>query len=301
MGVDLDDCVDHDNPDPKAIAILDRIGCRYIEISPSGRGLRSFGYSKPEIRRKGILDGIKVELYSRGRYLTVTGHVLREGPIYELPGFTSVSNSLAPTEEHRGVRRITEDDISHPPYSSVVIPCSTIPDSIGQRNKKLFELARHLQGTIINAEIKDVRAYVLEWHRLSLPVIGTKDFGITWADFIRGWEKVRFPLGKTLTDVLAGVSQDPIPEGIQTLGYGNHGIEIARICQRLATHQGAEPFFIGARKAGELLGIHFTDAAKLLSALVADGVINLVEKGAGNRASRYRWAIQQPSSSLIKK
>lgn len=304
VGVDLDGCVAHGTPDPKAIAILDRIGCRYIEISPSGTGLRSFGYSMQENRCKGILDGIKVELYSGGRYLTVTGHVFREGSITALPGFISLSNSLAPTEENRGAQRTTEDDISHPPLSSVVNLDSFLPTEIGQRNIKLFELARYLKGANLNAEVRDVRdvrAYVQEWHRRSLSIIGTKDFGITWADFTRGWEKVHIPYGKTLTDVLDGLSQDYIPDEIQALGYGNQGDEMVRICHRLAKYHGEEPFYISSRKAGELLGIHYTEAAKLLVALVADGVISLVEKGAGKRASRYKWVFPQSPSTLIKK
>lgn len=48
------------------------------------------------------------------------------------------------------------------------------------------------------------------------------------------------------------------------------------------------PFFISARQAGEVLGVHFTDASKMLSALVADGGLTLVSKGAGKVASRYR-------------
>jgi hypothetical protein len=38
-----------------------------------------------------------------------------------------------------------------------------------------------------------------------------------------------------------------------------------------------------------VLGIHFTDASKMLAALVRDGVLQLVSKGAGKVASRYRF------------
>ena len=140
-----------------------------------------------------------------------------------------------------------------------------------------------------SAPLVELRIIVREWHRLALPVIGTKDFGITWADFLRGWEKVCFPAGETLAAVLKDVDDDLLPDGIEALMYGDHGKTLAKICLRLASHHGPEPFFISARQAGKLLNIHFTDASKLLSALVADGVIKLVERGAGKRASRYRW------------
>ncbi|WP_143705502.1 hypothetical protein [Pollutimonas subterranea] len=289
VGIDLDGCVERGKPDMRAIALLDRIGCGYVEFSPSGKGLRSFGFSGPPRRCKGVMDGISVEVYSTSRYLTVTGHVLREGPIVELPGFTSLSDDLVPTEENRREHRITEDDRSHLQYSSVGIPCHTIPIEESQRNKRLFELARYLKGEIPNGTAAQLRALVQEWHRLALPAIGTKDFGITWADFIRGWEKVRFPTGAILATVLEGVDGDPLPDGIETLGYGHHGIMLVKICLRLALHHDPEPFFISVRQAGGLLNIHFTDASKLLSALVTDGVIALAERGGGKRASRYRW------------
>src|SRR5690606_4010765 len=84
VGIDLDNCVKHGKPDPQALALLERIGSRYIEFSPSGRGLRGFGYSAPPKRCKGVIEGISVELYATARYLTVTGHALNDGPIAEL-------------------------------------------------------------------------------------------------------------------------------------------------------------------------------------------------------------------------
>lgn len=289
VGIDLDSCVEDGKPDPRAIALLDRIGCRYVEFSPSGNGLRGFGFAGSPRRCKGVIDGISVELYSTKRYLTVTGHVFCEGPIVDLPGFFSISDELAPTEENRRLQRITEDYRSHLQYSSVGIPSHTIPTAESQRNKRLFELVRYLKGKMPSAPLVELRIIVREWHRLALPVIGTKDFGITWADFLRGWEKVCFPAGETLAAVLKDVDDDLLPDGIEALMYGDHGKTLAKICLRLASHHGPEPFFISARQAGKLLNIHFTDASKLLSALVADGVIKLVERGAGKRASRYRW------------
>lgn len=300
VGIDLDNCVKHGKPDPQALALLARIGSRYIEFSPSGRGLRGFGYSAPPKRCKGVIDGISVELYATARYLTVTGHALNDGPIAELPGFLSVSDALAPTEENRREQRTTEDDRSHLLYSSVGIPAHTIPTEEGQRNKRLFELARYLKGAYPQATPNELRDVVQEWHRLALPAIGTKDFSVTWSDFMRGWEKVRFPAGATLAAILEGIDADPLPDGIKALGYGDQGQKLVKVCRRLADHHSPEPFFISARQAGDLVGIHFTDASKVLAALAADGVIELVERGAGNRASRYRWTFSSTKAHEAK-
>ncbi|WP_233598042.1 hypothetical protein [Comamonas sp. BIGb0124] len=291
VGIDLDGCVHGGRPEPAALALLERIGCGYVEVSPSGTGLRSFGYAGAPTRCKGRVDGISVELYATARYLTVTGRVLQSGPLSALPGFQSVANVLGgPTEENRGEQRITEDDLSHLLSSSVgAVIQHTLPATEGQRNKSLFALARHLKGLSPAAKRDDLRQIVADWHRLALPVIGTEEFSTSWADFMRGWDKVRMPFGSTIEQILDGVAADPLPPGVAALGYGEKANLLVKICRRLADHHAPEPFFIGARQAGELIDMHFTDASKVLYALVTDDVLELVKRGAGKVASRYRF------------
>ncbi len=89
VGVDLDKCVHAGEPDPAALRLLDRVGCRYIEASPSGTGLRGFGYGEniAGTRAWGKLDDLNVELYANGRYMTVTGNTLQAGPLVRLRAF----------------------------------------------------------------------------------------------------------------------------------------------------------------------------------------------------------------------
>lgn len=295
VGVDLDHVVRNGAPDPAAMALLNRIGCEFIELSPSGTGLHGWGFGPDIGGRRGKLDGINVELYSRGRYLTMTGRPLKDGPLVELSGFTEVADALHSSQENftnRREQRSTEDDSGHLLCSSVGIPPHTLPTNVGERNKKLFELARWLKGTRPDAPRAELRAIVQEWHRLVLPVIGTKDFATTWGDFLRGWEKVRIPYGATLTAILGGIdSSAPLPDAIVALAYGEKGNDLYRICMALQAHAGAEPFFLSARQAGEMTGMYFTDASKVLSAFVADGVLELVVRGVGRIASRYRLTL----------
>lgn len=135
VGVDLDKVVTDGQADPAAIALLDRIGCQYIELSPSGNGLRGFGRGPNIGGRRGVLDGVRCELYSDKRYLTVTGQVLRDGPLLALPGFADAVHALAgntPTEDNGGVQRIAEENSSHLLCSSVGIPSSTLPTTEGE-------------------------------------------------------------------------------------------------------------------------------------------------------------------------
>ena len=287
VGVDLDKCVQSGEPAPAALGLMDRIGCKYIEISPSGTGLRGFGYGDNITGRRGQLDGINVELYASKRYLTVTGRPLLSGPLVPLPGFSEVAHAIRPPD----LQKRTEDDRSNLLCSSVGIPAHTLPAQEGQRNRCLFELARWVKGNHSHATREEVRAIAQEWHRLALPVIGTKDFAVTWADFTRGMEKVRQPHGSTMQAIISNIDHTtPLPPGIDALGYGDAAKHLVRLCQALQGHEGDAPFFISARQTGEVLGVHFTDASKLLAALVADGVLTLVSKGAGKVASRYRFA-----------
>lgn len=289
VGVDLDKCVDAGEPAPAAMGLLDRVGCKYIEFSPSGTGLRGFGYGDNIEGRRGRIDGINVELYASKRYMTVTGRTLMPGPLVNLPGFSDVANAIRPLD----LQKRTEDDRSNPLYTSVLFcryPSDTVPKEQRQRNRCLFALARYLKGTQPNATREELRAIVASWHATYLSVIGTKDFAVTWTDFLNGWDKVRQPHGATMQSVLETIDPRlPLPAGIMAMGYGAMGNQLVRVCAALQAHQGDAPFFLSARQAGEVLGIHFTDASKMMAALVADGVLELVSKGAGKVASRYRF------------
>ena len=290
VGVDLDKCVTEGQPAPAALGLLDRVGCEYIELSPSGTGLRGFGYGDNITGRRGHLDGVNVELYSSKRYLTVTGRAIKSGPLVPLPGFSEVAHAIRPPD----LQKSAEDYRSNLQSSSVFfcrLPAHTLPTQEGQRNRCLFELARWAKGTHPDATREELRAIAQEWHRLALPVIGTKDFAVTWTDFTRGLEKVRQPHGTTMQAIITNIDRTtPLPPGIEALGYGSTGLDLVRLCMALQLHEGTAPFFISARQAGEVLGVHFTDASKMLSALVADGVLTLVSKGVGRKASRYRFA-----------
>ena len=146
-----------------------------------------------------------------------------------------------------------------------------------------------MKGKQPKATREELRAIVGSWHAQCLSVIGTKDFSVTWTDFLNGWDKVRQPYGVIMQSVLETIDPlAPLPAGIVDLGYGAAGNQLVRVCAALQTHQGDKPFFISARQAGEVLGVHFTDASKMMAALVGDGVLKLVSKGAGKVASRYR-------------
>jgi hypothetical protein len=95
VGIDLDQCILDGKPSVEAMTLMHKLGVQYIEVSPSGTGLRGFGYAeKLEKGVNGRLDGLKVELYSDVRFMTVTGHVLQPGPLARLKGFTDLAEKV---------------------------------------------------------------------------------------------------------------------------------------------------------------------------------------------------------------
>lgn len=165
-----------------------------------------------------------------------------------------------------------------------------LPDNIGQRNKRLFELARHLKGLMPGASKTQLREIVTEWHRRALSNIGTAGFAESWGDFQRGWDACHTPYGSVLSRIIGEIDMtEAAPESLLSLGYNDKELLLCKICKQLQTHAGDEPFFLSARQAGALAGLHYTDAAKVLYAMVADDVLVLLRKGAGKVASRYHY------------
>jgi putative DNA primase/helicase len=83
-GIDLDDCItDSGSYTPLAAEIVSDYRETYAERSPSGNGLRLFVRGKAKRTLK--LDGVGVEVYNDGRYLTVTGDQVEDTPTAILP------------------------------------------------------------------------------------------------------------------------------------------------------------------------------------------------------------------------
>lgn len=66
---------------------------------------------------------------------------------------------------------------------------------------------------------------------------------------------------------------------------------LAGLCRELQRTAGDRPFYLSCRDAGRLLGATPVQASRWLFLLVADGVLEEVEKGEVRtmKASQYRW------------
>jgi len=82
-GIDLDDCLDA-NGTLKAWGqgIVERFSDTYIEISPSGTGLKIWarGSIPANLAGSNVGDG-QIEIYDHARYFVVTGRIFRSAPL----------------------------------------------------------------------------------------------------------------------------------------------------------------------------------------------------------------------------
>lgn len=82
--IDLDHVIADNTIHPAALELVSQYPGNYIEISPSGDGLHIWGTSAEAGGTRRIENGIHVERYSTGRYITITGNVYQHGGLLPL-------------------------------------------------------------------------------------------------------------------------------------------------------------------------------------------------------------------------
>lgn len=172
---------------------------------------------------------------------------------------------------------------------------ASLPGGPGQREAKLFDLARRLKGIphLSDAPVDSLACVVRDWWWRALPFIRTQEWQETWGAFSRAWKRVAFPIGT-----------GPIHEMIRTAAFGSEPLEADRygnpvvrrlvsVCaalQSAARSVGTDHFFLSCRTASAACDFHgpngYRTAARWLKRLVADGVLELVKAGIGGTSSR---------------
>jgi hypothetical protein len=167
----------------------------------------------------------------------------------------------------------------------------TIPNSEGQRNRKLFDFARALKGLdeFKTAALVKVKPTVRQWHTAALPFIGTKDFDATWMEFGYAWDRVRTAMGSDpLAEALIRARAAVLPPEASDYDSENSRL-LVKVCIELQRVSADQPFFLSCRSAGALLDIDHDSANKLLLMLVRDGLLKLVRRGNEHRANRFLY------------
>lgn len=193
----------------------------------------------------------------------------------------------------------TEGELSNGELEEVL---KCLPDGPGQREQKLFELARRLKGMphIADADAESLKCVVRDWWRRSLPVIRTQAWETTWTAFGRSWDRAKYAIDVPAFHAklrTAAYGPEP-PEADQyTKSEVRRLVAVSADLQSSASAVGMDRFYLSCRTAAAACGFEgkhgYRSAARWLKRLVADGVLELVEAGVGGTASRlasqYRY------------
>lgn len=304
--VDIDHCVHEGTPHPDAIEAMRLLGIGYVEISPSGHGLHGFGYLEGGYRAHIRIGGVDAELYSQRRFITVTGVTVWNHGVKNIDASQLLEHAkIGATEENEDTEDFDESDdkddiecnasLSYPSSVASVrvrdhehrLPSSCTPISEGQRNRKLFELARFLRGICPDLTESEQKTCVRQWHDLYKTVIATKDFGDSWLDFKHGWTRVTTPYGQRLEAALGRMDDFTVPESVAE--YGKGLCRLYQLCRALA-NQDEGTFFLSMPTVAEALGCDVSTISRQIARLREDGVLEVVEAHIVNkRARRFRF------------
>lgn len=169
----------------------------------------------------------------------------------------------------------------------------TLPTAFSQRNAAVFRFARALKaipsvGCLTARTLRALRPVVKAWYERGKENMLTRDFGTTWGDFAHAWERVKFAEGD---DVLGKALEraETADAPAWASDYAPTQRLLASLCRELQRGAGSAPFFLGARTAGECVGVDKDTANRWLWAFEADGAIEVVQKGSRQSGKATRW------------
>lgn len=178
----------------------------------------------------------------------------------------------------------------------------SLPHRVGERNRKLFDLARSLRGIplMASASTTDLESIVRRWHQLAYSAIGTKSFAESWADFLHGWGKVKFANSDKVVEE-AWKRAQVAPILAEADKYDSESMrQLAALCLELQRLHGVGcKFFLATRTAAKFLGRNHTDVAKWVNLFVQENVLTVFPTPNRRMAPRFlytgpSWTGQQP-------
>jgi hypothetical protein len=295
--IDIDGCLSDEEASKESLAIMREYGVGYVEVSPSGTGLHGYGLADLRGIKKTrfTLCGTKVEIYSHSRFMTVTGHVVWDSGLTELPLLVEALQTYA-SEEKEGKEDI-EDMESHSSLSSASslasmmiegksyqLPVGCIPTGYGQRNEAIFEFARFVKGKHPTADKAMRKQYVGAWFANNVSRIATKDIGDSYVDFEHAWSRVKFPYGEEWSKAKSLMGGFPVPPDL--VEYGHRMCKVYQLCRALESLSPSGVFFVALKPAGDALECDEATVSRYLHRLIDNEVIGIEESHVPNRRAR---------------
>jgi Bifunctional DNA primase/polymerase, N-terminal len=178
------------------------------------------------------------------------------------------------------------------------------PTDYHQNNPSLFKLARLVRSyeNAIGRKAThlELRFFFDRWCFVSRRFLRhPRDH--YYAEFLQACHYARIGLDQNPIELAVHRARSaPLPE---LPGFTDERIRLlAAICREMQVLTADNPFFLPTRKIGEILGVHYTQAALWLRALEFLGIIRLApgetRKRGGNRCPRYHYG--QPIESCQK-
>jgi hypothetical protein len=162
----------------------------------------------------------------------------------------------------------------------------TLPSRPGQRNRRLFDLARRLKAIMPSASPSELEPIVRQWHTTALPVIRTKDWIESWVDFRTAWAAVKRPAGVSMAEIVEAAKMQT-PEDADAVA------KLTALCRTLQEHHGpGKAWPLSCRRAGQEIGVSHDTAARIIKLLCREGTIVLVRPAGpkcSRRAAEYRY------------
>lgn len=191
-----------------------------------------------------------------------------------------------------GPRILSNGQISRAPVSLEDAIEITLPTEPGMRNDLVFSFLRALQALpqYAAADPSDLRDEFDQWYERAEPFLGTQDKEFNWGEFVRSWKDVIVPMGAgSLEHILEAAKQRTPPPVLADTGNDKLCL-LANICAELQERAGESVFYLDVRKAGNLIGLHWTSASRYFHALVGHKLLKCRQKAIkGVRAARYQY------------
>ena len=135
----------------------------------------------------------------------------------------------------------------------------------------------------------------MEWHRLALPFMLTKEFDDTYATFVNGWANVKVAYGATFSAAVCRAKDAADPPHLAEHEFEADTRFIVRLCRELQALRPERPFVLGCRTLADAVRdagysmSHETAAARLRLLVNIDALVLAVPAVPGKRlAAEYR-------------
>jgi hypothetical protein len=147
-----------------------------------------------------------------------------------------------------------------------------LPTGTGQREARLFDLARELKAQQPDCSEEQLRQTFALWWPLARGIVATKDETTSWTAFQRAWANCRYPHGARWQQAVRLAQSRRAPSLPADLAGVERLNRLAALCVALQqVNEG--PFALPCRKAAEFLGTSKNSAARDIEVLVAAGVL----------------------------